>query len=317
MLHLCDLDSLSLSACQLTIGSYDGVHLGHQRIIALMTAEAQRLKMPSVVLTFYPHPAIVLNGPQGAFYLTSPEEKAALLGGYGIDYVVTVRFNLELSQIRAGDFLNWLNVRLQFNDLWTGANFAFGYHREGNIQYLSKASAERCFGLHVVPPVVDGEEMISSSKIREALGTGDLARVKRFLHRPFILSGTVIPGAGRGHRLGFPTANLSIWREHAYPSSGVYACGATVDDNSFDAVVNIGVRPTFNDGHKDLVIEAHLLDFDGDLYQKQIELAFIERIRDEKRFANLDDLREQISSDVRYARAILAEVSMKQGQKIR
>lgn len=317
MQHLRVLEDLSLSACQLTIGSYDGVHLGHQRTVALMVAEAKRLIMPSVVVTFYPHPAIVLNGPQDSFYLTSPEEKANLLGGHGIDFIVTLHFDHQRSQVKAGDFLNWLNDHLQFRGLWAGMNFAFGHQREGNLQYLTRASAERGFRLHVVPPIVEGEEMISSSKVREALKAGNIARTTRFLGRPFALSGTIIPGAGRGHRLGFPTANLSIWKEHAYPASGVYACRAELDGIVYNAVVNIGVRPTFGEGHDELVIEAHLLNFSGELYQKDLHLTFIDRIRDEKRFANSDELRDQIRRDVQHAQAILLEASIKDDQNIR
>lgn len=306
MQHLRDLHGLSLSASQLTIGSFDGVHLGHQRIVAEMVAEARKFGMPSVVLTFYPRPAIVLKDPQDSFYLTSPQEKAELLGEFGIDYVVTLPFHRQLSHMRAGDFLDRLDDHLRFHGLWTGVNFAFGYQREGNIEYLSKASAERGFELHVIPPVVEGEEMISSSKIRAALRSGDLARATRFLGRKISLSGKVIPGAGRGQQLGFPTANLSIWEEHAYPASGVYACKVEVESSIVDAVVNIGVRPTFGEIDKDPIIEAHLLDFNGELYQKDLRLTFIERLRDEKRFASSDELREQIARDVRNAREVLA-----------
>jgi riboflavin kinase/FMN adenylyltransferase len=301
-----DLKALSLPSCELSIGSFDGIHLGHQEIIRQMRKGAAERQDPVVVLTFYPHPSVVLRGRRPAFYITSPEEKAQLLGEFGVDVVITQPFDKSFSRISAADFLDQLTENLHFRGLWVGEDFALGHGREGNVRYLESASLARNFDLHVVPPVqVDGE-IVSSTRVREALRAGDVSRVANYLGRPFLIPGTVIRGVGRGRQLGIPTANLEIWDERAYPGPGVYACIAVVGGKAWEAVTNIGVRPTFDDQLDEPVVEAHLLDFESDLYHKEVVLSFVERLRDERKFSGPEELLVQIKRDIARARTILS-----------
>jgi riboflavin kinase/FMN adenylyltransferase len=306
MQHKNHLDEIRLDRCELTIGSYDGVHLGHQALLAEMVSSATGKNIPSVVLTFFPHPAIVLRGRSPSFYIDPPDTKALRLGELGIDYVVSHPFDKSLSRMRAEPFLRWLKDQLQFIGLWVGENFAFGYQREGNLRFLEEASSRFEFDLHVVPPVVDGGEVISSTRVREALRSGDVARVATYLGRPFSVPGVVERGSGRGKSLGFPTANLSVWDELAFPAPGVYACVAEVGARKLAAVTNIGVRPTFEEEGQGIVIEAHLLDYSGDLYGEEIKLSFIRRLREERKFARPEELLAQIRQDIQAAKKILS-----------
>ena len=307
MQHLRDLNELRLERSSLTIGSFDGVHLGHQDLLRRMTRRAKRADLPVVVLTFYPHPSVVLRQRTPAFYITAPDEKAELLGKRGADYVITQAFDMELSRIEAGDFLDRLIAQLGFTDLWAGEDFALGHQRRGNRHFLERESHARNFLYHLVPPMVVGGEIVSSTRVREALRSGDVARAATYLGRSFELPGVVQEGAGRGKELGIPTANLKIWEERGYPAVGVYACMAEVEGVRRQAVTNIGFRPTFEDELRVPVVEAHLLDYEGELYGKEIKLEFVDRLRDEMRFSGPGALLVQIELDIRHARSLLEE----------
>ena len=306
MEHVRGLERLHLEGSTLTIGSFDGVHLGHQALIRALVGSARQVHLPAVVLTFYPHPSVVLRGRKPAFYITTPDEKAALLGELGIDYVVTQSFDRELAAVTADAFLDWAQAHLAFRDLWVGEDFALGFRRQGNVPFLEQAGAARGFGLHILSPVLIGGEVVSSTRVREALRSGDVARAASYLGRPFVVPGKVVQGAGRGRSLSIPTANLSVWEERACPGSGVYACRAQVEGRHWMAVANIGFRPTFEGDGRVPVVEAHLLEFEGDLYGKEMRLTFIERLRDERRFAGPEALLEQIQRDILRARLILS-----------
>lgn len=300
------LEDAHLPSSVVAVGSFDGVHRGHQALIRELVADAQRLAIPSVALTFFPHPAVVLRGRRPSFYLMSPEEKAEALLAQGVDQVVSMRFDRTLAQVRAGDFLASLKTHLGFQGLWVGEDFALGYQREGNRQFLEHAAATYGYVLHVVPPFLMGGEAVSSTRIREALRSGDVARAGSYLGRPFSLPGRVTRGVGRGRRLGFPTANLEFWDERAYPAVGVYACWLDAGGHRYPAVTNIGRRPTFEPDNVKPTIEAHVLDADLDLYDQEIRLLFIERLRDERRFGSADALRDQIRRDIARALGFLA-----------
>jgi len=305
MQHIHDLGSIHLDGCGLTIGSFDGVHLGHQSLVLSMVTHANTAGLPSVVLTFYPHPSAVLRGRRPTFYINSPEEKAILLGDLGVDYVITQRFDHKLSQVSADAFLDMLQIHTGFSHFWVGEDFALGHEREGDHHFLETASANRKFQLHFVPPILLGEEVVSSTRIRQALRAGDVASVATYLGRTFTILGEVVAGSNRGKRLGFPTANLRVLEERAYPRSGVYACIAEVVGRHWPAVTNIGVRPTFEETQGVDTIETHLLDFNHDLYRQEMRLAFIDRLRDEQRFSSPEALIAQIQTDIRRAREIL------------
>jgi len=305
-----DLAELRLDGSALTIGSFDGVHRGHQDLLGRMLAAARGQGLPAVVLTFYPHPSVVLRGRKPAYYITSPEERADLLEALGIDLVITQTFDLELSRVEAPDFLDRLKDHLGFQDLWAGEDFALGHQRRGNRHYLAQVSAERGFRFHLVPPFLLEGEVVSSTRVREALRSGDVARAASYLDRHFELPGRVTRGAGRGKQLGIPTANLEVWEERAVPAVGIYACLAELGGERKPAVVSIGFRPTFEDALTVPVVEAHLLDFDGDLYGRELKLAFIERLRDERRFSGPEALIDQIGRDIQRARELLGRVEL-------
>jgi riboflavin kinase/FMN adenylyltransferase len=299
------IDALELASCELTIGSFDGIHLGHQSLINQLVARAKHRSIPPVVLTFFPHPSVVLRGRRPAFYISTPEEKAQRLGKLGVEYVITQHFDHDLSLISAREFLEWIRRKLHFKGLWVGENFALGHRREGNVDYLQNVINKWDFELNVVPPVFEGGEIVSSTRVREALRSGDVARVSKYLGRPFNMPGEVTKGSGRRKKLGIPTANLKVWDERAYPGSGVYACKVNYNGEALDAVTNIGIRPTFDKALEKPIIETHILEFDQDLYEKWIELTFIDRLRDERKFSGPDELLDQISRDIVRAKQIL------------
>lgn len=304
MQHFDSLNAVRLKQSALTIGAFDGVHRGHQKIIAKMKADNQG--EPVAVLTFYPHPSVVLHGRKPSFYLTSPEEKAELLGDLGVDVVITQTFDKQLSQLTAGDFLDRLADRLGMRSLWVGPDFALGYQRQGDIPYLREQAVERGYRLHVVEPLKLDGEVISSTRIRESLRSGDVRRAASYLGRWFSIPGTVSQGAGRGKKLGVPTANLQVWPERAFPRVGVYACYACAGGRWIPAVTNVGLRPTFEDAGGRPVIEAHLLDFEGNLYGERMTLRFVERLRDERKFDGPQALLDQIRRDIESGRKTLA-----------
>jgi riboflavin kinase/FMN adenylyltransferase len=308
MQHLHDLAQANLSSCQVTIGSFDGVHRGHQLLIRDMVGSAQEQGVPSVVLTFFPHPSVVLRGRTPAFYINTPDEKARLLADLGVNLVITQKFDLELSRVRADDFLHLLRRHLAFKTLWIGEDFSLGHQREGNRLFLARAARATGFVLKVVPPLSVGGEVVSSTRVREALRSGDVSRAATYLGRPFSLPGTVVKGSARGAALGIPTANLAIWEERAIPGAGVYACKVKVGEGRHLGVTNIGVRPTFERSEPSPVVETHILDFDGDLYGTEITLEFVDRLRDERRFPGVEALLAQIQRDIARAREILGGV---------
>lgn len=300
-----DLGGLSLSASVLTIGSFDGLHLGHQALIREVVALARTAEMPSVLVTFYPHPSVVLRGRKPVFYMSQPDDKARRIEALGVQHVVIQRFDEELSQVSASEFLDRLEARIHLRHLCVGEDFALGHGREGNVAFLRREAARRGFELHVVPPVMVGGEIISSTRVREALRSGDVARAASYLGRPFSLTGKVGRGAGRGRALGIPTANLILHEEQAFPGRGVYACYARIDGERRPAVTNVGLRPTFSDDLVSPVVETHLLDWDGDLYDRSIELEFVARLREERSFQGPAELVEQIRADIRRAGELL------------
>jgi riboflavin kinase/FMN adenylyltransferase len=300
-----DLSEVSLAASLLTIGSFDGLHLGHQALIRSLVEGARAEKLPSVVVTFYPHPSVVLRGRHPSFYITLPEEKAARLSALGVDHIVTQRFDETLSRVTAGVFLDWLGARLHFRRLWIGEDFALGHEREGNRLFLRREAERRGFSLHEVEPTKVGGEVVSSTRVREALRSGDVARAATYLGRPFVLRGPVVRGAARGKALGIPTANIALHAEQAYPAQGVYACWAELPGGRQQAVTNVGMRPTFDESLPSPVVEAHILDWDGDLYDQPIGLAFVGRLREEQRFPSKEALVEQIRRDIQQTRDLL------------
>ncbi len=287
----------------LTIGVFDGVHLGHKHLISQLTEHAKEQNLLSGVVTFRQHPQEVLSPQTKLPYLTSLAEKVNLLKNEGVDVVITLSFTRELAQLNAGQFVGLLKKYLRMRGLIIGPDFALGRNREGNANTLRTLGQDMNFSITAIPPVVANGEVVSSTAIRDALANGDIKRVIRLIGRFFSLQGRVITGTGRGSKLGFPTVNLDIDTKQAVPKEGVYATWIHIDDKAYQSVTNIGRRPTF--GGNERTVETYVLDYHGNLYGAELKIDVVERLRDEKRFNTTEELRKQIAEDVKQGRALL------------
>ncbi len=306
MQHFWSLNDVQLDNAWLTIGSFDGVHRGHQRVARELVAGAHDNDAPAVVLTFYPHPATVVRGYDYPFYLTTPEERAALLGKLGIDVVITHPFDESVAQTSARDFMFTLHKHLKIRHLRVGYDFALGRDRGGTPEFLRELGIELGYSLKRTEPLILDADIVSSSRIRFMLGAGQVDQAAELLGRNYRVEGEIVVGDRRGATLGFPTANMSIWSEQAIPAAGVYVCRAEVRGQTWEAVTNIGVRPTFEFKPVPPRVEAHLLDFDENIYGEVLQLEFLHRLRGEQRFPDIDALVSQIQTDVKQARQMLA-----------
>lgn len=285
------------------IGSFDGVHLGHQAVLQKMVAAAQKEGARTAVLTFFPHPKRVIQQLTEPYYLTTLDERVRLLASLGIDLIITHPFNETVRHTRAATFVEDLCHYLDMRQLW-GGNFALGYKREGDIPFLRQLGIEKGYTVKQVEAMVMWQgERVSSSRTRRSLLEGDIAEVNGCLGRPYRISGTVVEGQKMGRTIGFPTANIDYWPEQLLPDNGVYATYAWLDDVRHVAATNVGVRPTVNGAA--LTVEAHLLDFDADIYGRTLRLEFITRIRPEMKFSGLDALKAEIQADVQRVRELL------------
>ena len=307
MQYYTDINKLHLDNCWLTIGSYDGVHLGHQQIIQPMVAGAHQDSISAVVVTFHPHPQLVIKDEDRPFYLTLPAQRARILGDLGVDYVVTYPFTKEISRLGAEEFILSVYNQLHFSNLWVGHDFALGRDREGGLPILKEIGENLGYLVQEVPPYLSGNDVVSSSLIRRKLRAGEIQAANDLMGRALEVYGEVIKGDNRGKSLGFATSNLDVPREVVDIKPGVYACWAEVQGEYWKAVTNIGFRPTFGGGLTSPRIEAHLLDFSQDLYGERMGLRFVERIRDEMKFDQIHELQAQISADVQKARHILGD----------
>jgi riboflavin kinase/FMN adenylyltransferase len=290
----------------LTIGAFDGLHLGHQKMLKDFTAAAHAHHAPAVVLTFYPHPVEVLRGPRNSFYLMSPEEKAKQIGSLNVDMLITHPFDQTTVNTSAHDFVALLKKQLDIQQLWVGHDFALGHNREGDFAALQKFGQELGFTVRLVETVKLDGEVVSSSRVRALLAEGDVAQAARLLGRLYSLSGEVGSGAQRGRSIGIPTANIKIWEKRAVPATGVYVTWASLGSKRWPSVTNIGVRPTFEDKLAAPVVESHILDYDGgEFYGQTLQLEFVSRLRAEQRFAGVDELLAQIHKDIQAARVVL------------
>ena len=285
------------------IGSFDGVHLGHQAVLQKMVTAAQAAEARTAVLTFFPHPKRVIQNLTAPYYLCTLDERVALLSQRGIDLVITHPFNERVQHTRAAAFVADLCLYLDMRQLW-GGNFALGYQREGDIPFLRRLGEEKGYTVQQVDAMVTWQgERVSSSRIRRSLLEGDMVEVNGCLGRPYGVSGIVVEGQKMGRTIGFPTANIDFWAEQLLPDNGVYATYAWLDNKRYPAATNVGVRPTVSG--RAVTVEAHLLDFDRDIYGRTLRLEFIDRIRPEMKFPGLDALKAQIAADVDQVRELL------------
>jgi len=287
----------------LTIGVFDGVHLGHQHLISLLTEQARQQNLLNGVVTFRQHPQEVLSPQTKLPFLTDLTRRANLLKNEGVEAIIILSFTRELAQLSARQFVSLLKKYLRMRGIVTGPDFALGRNREGSTDTLRALGQDMNFSVIVIPPVMVNGEVVSSTAIRKALADGDMKRVSNLIGRPFSLHGHVITGSGRGVELGFPTANLDMDSEQALPVEGVYATWAYIDDKAYQSMTNIGKRPTF--GGSQPTVEVHVPDYLGDLYGRELKIDIIERLRSEKKFDTVEELKKQIAEDVKQGRAIL------------
>ena len=294
-----------LAASILTIGNFDGVHRGHQVLLESVVRLARELGVLSVLMTFEPHPVKVLHPDRKLTRIFDFEDQKKCLEAAGLDLLVVEPFSREFSQFPAERFLGeWIYRPFSPRTVIVGYDFSFGADRKGSIEFIRSKSSDFGFSVEVIPPVkVDGE-ICSSTRIRQAVETGDVELANKLLGRDFYIEGLVERGAGRGRKLGLPTANLRTNAE-THPSQGVYAAWAVTSSGRHRAVVNIGTNPTFvHQGH--VTIEAHILDFSEDLYGSNLRLEFVKRIRSEKKFSGPTELISQIRKDISESRLVLS-----------
>ncbi len=306
MQHYSGLPEKQIGDTWLTIGSFDGVHIGHQKLISDLVAGAHKANCLAGVLTFVPHPAEVLRGLPDGFYLSSPDEKNKLLSTLGVDFVLSLPFTKEIAGWQANTFLEMVTNAIQVRRLIVGEGFALGKGRAGTTAVLEETGKVFNYELQTVKPYTLKGDICSSSLIRSVLALGDVEKANQLLGREYSVEGKIVHGDGRGHKIGFPTANVQLPPKRLLPANGVYVCRVTVSGGSYIGVANIGVRPTFIDQPTNPVFEIHLLDFSGDLYGSELSVSFLRRLREEKKFFSVNQLVQQIELDILEARKVPA-----------
>lgn len=296
-----------LEASVVTIGNFDGVHRGHAEIFAHLKQKSSDRGIPSVVVTFEPHPLKILAPDSAPSLITTFEQKSSLIAESGIDYLIVVPFSRELSRMSANDFvLNILCTPLGMRHIIIGHDYAFGRGREGNFKTLERLGVLNGFTLEDLPPIGENGVVFSSSLVRSAVADGDMAAASHILGRYYQISGTVVHGREIGQSLGFPTANIATPNE-LFPPDGVYAVIVEVDGQRIKGACNIGCNPTF--GGDTRTIEVFLLDFSGSIYDHGITVHYIQRLRPEQRFSDISALKNAISQDVENTRIILENIT--------
>lgn len=314
-----DLPNPALTqATALTIGNFDGVHLGHRALVLALIREAHLQGWQAGLLTFHPHPVTVLRPNIPHHYLTTVHQRLAFLGHLGLDFAVVYPFTLETARTPARQFLSSLVNTLNLRAIWIGPDFALGRNREGDVAALRAMGDDMGFRVQVIEPYMMNGDEVRSGRIRSYLLEGDVAQAAVQLGWTYQVSGVVVGGAKRGTSIGFPTANLDVPVERLLPANGVYATWVDIQPagdhqgGRYRSVTNIGVRPSFDNGQR--TVETHILDFNGDIYGRHLTLAFVERLRPEMRFPDVGALRNQITSDVDLARVVLVESRASQAE---
>ncbi len=286
-----------------TIGTFDGIHLGHQKLIEHLAEKKKRFGGTAVLATFEPHPRLVLNNHANSIgLLTTLEEKILILQDFPIDAMVVIPFSKKLAELSGETFIKKILIqKIAPKDIVIGYDHAFGKNRSGNVETLRKMGAEYGFSLNVVEPVSLNGQIIKSTAIRQTLAAGNVVQAQIFLGRSYSLTGTVVKGEGRGKMSLFPTANLHIWHpQKLIPANGVYLVLVHWFGRPFQGIANIGMRPTFSE--KNRSIEVHLFDFNENIYGQQLQIQFLKRLRDEKKFDSVEALRAQIQQNIQEAK---------------
>ncbi|MDY7001276.1 MAG: bifunctional riboflavin kinase/FAD synthetase [Thermodesulfobacteriota bacterium] len=303
--NVAELGDILRGSC-LTIGNFDGVHLGHQRLLSRVTAKAKAQGLESIAVTFDPHPMRVLAGPHTPPFITLTGQKLELIGALGLECTVVLEFTREMAALEPEQFVKtYLVEGLKVKEMVIGYDYAFGRDRKGNFDLLLKLGEKYGFRVERLGPVIIDGAVVSSTRIRDLIQVGKVWEARSLLGRFYTVRGKVVRGRDRGGRLlGFPTANLQLVDEF-FPKTGVYAIWAVFADKTWPAVANIGYNPTF--GNKVLSVEAHILDFDQEIYDKDLRVSFVQRLRSEKKFSGIEELSAQIKKDIALGRQILAD----------
>jgi riboflavin kinase / FMN adenylyltransferase len=286
----------------LTIGNFDGVHLGHQQLLAKIKSECEQRSLAFVVMTFIPHPQKILQPEKERFLLASYEHRRTLLEKAGVDHLIEMKFTRDFSTLGPEEFLEkFLFCYAGLKHLYLGYDFAFGANKQGGFDLVNEICVSRQIEVDIQPKFTHQGKVVSSSLLRDFITSGQVELTRSFLGHPFHLEGFVIKGEGRGRKLGFPTANVQVSSDLIVPEKGVYVTRTTHKGMTYQSVTNIGNNPTFRDSEQ-ISIETNLFDFDQDIYGEELEIQFLKRIRHEKKFATVNDLISQIRLDVQVAR---------------
>ena len=287
-----------------TIGTFDGIHRGHQALLRPLISGARQAEAQSLLVTFEPHPRCVLDPDHCPPSLTTLDEKSWLLEQLGLDQVIVIPFTAQVAALSPAAFMQRLMRGMQLKRLLTGEDFRFGQGRRGDPAFLRRLGQRQGFTVEVAPTLARGRAPVSSSRIRRLVLLGQMRAAAQLLGRNYLLRSSVEHGAKRGRQLGFPTANLRLAPNKLIPATGVYAARAEIDGQTFPGALSVGYRPTFG-GHT-LTVEIFVIDFDADLYEKVLGVWFVQRLRGERRFASVPGLQDQMTRDVENARRILS-----------
>jgi len=293
----------------IALGAFDGIHIGHQKIISCAVDLAKKIKGTSVVFTFSNHPLSIVAPDRCPLQLVTQEYKAELIKELGVDVLLNIPFTAQFLQLSALQFINLIMENLSPKHIVVGPNYYFGYKRSGTPEFLEQAGAQHGFNVTIHPTVYVNDSIVSSTLIRQMVASGNIDQAEQLLGRPVKISGIVIHGAKRGRELGYPTINLSIANQLSLPADGVYAVSLNIDDLEYNGIANIGNNPTFKgiDRH----LEVHILGYSGDLYGQSVTVIFLKHIRDQFTFANATELKLQISSDIKTAQRYFSLVNLK------
>ncbi|MEQ8904531.1 bifunctional riboflavin kinase/FAD synthetase [Ekhidna sp.] len=290
-----------------TIGTFDGVHIGHQTILKRLVSEAKKVNGKSVLITFWPHPRFILNKDADKLKLLSTfNEKVKMVADLGVDFILKIAFTPEFSNLSADEFVQQILVnKVGTKKLFIGYDHHFGNNREGNIKFLHQNSSRYGFEVNEISKQEIDHIGVSSTKIRNTLESGEIHLANSLLGRNYSLTGKVIDGQKKGRSMGFPTANIEILESYKLlPADGVYAIKATVNENCYNGMLNIGFKPTVDGTRRS--IEAHLFNFDADIYGKEMTVEFVRSLRKEMKFSNLEELKDQLMKDRERALKILS-----------
>jgi len=283
----------------IALGSFDGLHLGHLSLVRKVRSLAEENSGRSIVFTFKNHPRTFININNKVELIMTNEEKINVLQKEGIDILAFKDFDEKMMKMMPDEFINWLCKTYNVKGIVVGFNFKFGYKNLGDVQLLKKFEEEYRYKLYVMEPCKIEDEIISSTTVRKELGHGNVRKAFKMLSRPYMLSGKVIDGKKLGRTIGFPTANLAINKQKVIPKKGVYYTNVKINEKIFKGITSVGNNPTVNG--QELTVETYILDFSNDIYGKKINIYFIDRIRDEIKFNNINELIEQLKKDKKFA----------------